>query len=167
MGKTILKWVGKVEGSFGGFWDENAPLMRLVFVPAWSSSRYGGLHNPTKAGLWPLWRVTPGQNDEHLPFIRFPNAASRKRHHDHRNTGFYCERGFLVHKLEEKEPAFYARLVEFGWVPLTDAPPDARSTWVREFYAILPTVQWDDFHSVICIKGVDIPLNATAINEAL
>ncbi|KAH0722485.1 hypothetical protein KY290_005135 [Solanum tuberosum] len=50
---------------------------------------------------------------------------------------------------------------------LTEAPPDARSTWVKEFYAILPTVRWDDSYPVIRIRGVDIPLNATAINEAL
>ncbi|KAH0685721.1 hypothetical protein KY290_017249 [Solanum tuberosum] len=51
-----------------------------------------------------------GQNDENLPFIRFPDAASRERHHDYRNTGFCCERGFVLHKLEEKEPTLYARL---------------------------------------------------------
>uniref|UniRef100_M1DAE6 Putative plant transposon protein domain-containing protein n=1 Tax=Solanum tuberosum TaxID=4113 RepID=M1DAE6_SOLTU len=107
------------------------------------------------------------QNAEHLPFIRFPDAMSRERYHDNRHTGFCCERRFVLHKLGEKEPTFYARLVEFGWIPLTEAPPDARSTWVREFYAIMPTVQWDDPHPVIRIKGVDIPLNATAINEAL
>uniref|UniRef100_M1DRK8 Uncharacterized protein n=1 Tax=Solanum tuberosum TaxID=4113 RepID=M1DRK8_SOLTU len=70
-----------------------------------------------------------GQNDEHLPFIWFPDAANRERHHDYRNTWFCCERGFVLHKLEEKEPAFYARLVEFEWLPLTEAPPDAHSTW--------------------------------------
>ncbi|KAH0698648.1 hypothetical protein KY284_012863 [Solanum tuberosum] len=41
-----------------------------------------------------------GQNDEHFPFIRFPDAASRERHHDNRNTGFYCEMGIVLHKLE-------------------------------------------------------------------
>uniref|UniRef100_A0A0V0ICV9 Putative ovule protein n=1 Tax=Solanum chacoense TaxID=4108 RepID=A0A0V0ICV9_SOLCH len=108
-----------------------------------------------------------GQNDEHFPFIRFLYAASQERHHDHHNMGFCCERGFVLHRLGEKEPAFYARLVEFGWVPLTEALSDACSTWVREFYAILPTLRWDDSHPVIRIIEVDIPLNATAINESL
>ncbi|KAH0685782.1 hypothetical protein KY290_017318 [Solanum tuberosum] len=78
-------------------------------------------------------------NDEHLPFIRFPDAASWERHHDNRITRFCCNRVFVLHMLEEKPPAFYARLMEFEWAPLTKAPPD----------------------------GVDIPLNATVINEVL
>jgi len=68
-----------------------------------------------------------GQNDEHIPFIQFPDAASRETHHDNHNTWFCCERGFVLHMLGDMVPAFYARLVEFGWVPLTQAPPAARS----------------------------------------
>uniref|UniRef100_M1DN20 Putative plant transposon protein domain-containing protein n=1 Tax=Solanum tuberosum TaxID=4113 RepID=M1DN20_SOLTU len=85
-----------------------------------------------------------GPNEENLTFVRFPDIVSRERHHDNINIGFYCERGFLLLKLEEKAHAFYARLMEFEWTPLTEAPPNAHFTW-----------------------GVYIPLNATAINEAL
>uniref|UniRef100_M1DRX3 Uncharacterized protein n=1 Tax=Solanum tuberosum TaxID=4113 RepID=M1DRX3_SOLTU len=84
-----------------------------------------------------------GQNDQHLPFVQFSNAASRERHHDHRNTGFYCARGFVLHKLEEKAPAFLARLMEFGWALLTKAPPKCT------------------------FNLIDIPLNVIAINDVL
>lgn len=83
-----------------------------------------------------------GQSDEHLPFIKFPNSTSCERHHDYHNTGFYCERGFILYMLEEKALAFDAHLIEFGLDPLNDDLPDACSIWVKEFYVILPIVHW-------------------------
>ena len=63
--------------------------------------------------------------------------------------------------------AFHARLIKFGWASLTESPPAALSTWVREFYAIMPIVSLEVPHLVIRIPGFDIALNDTSINEAL
>lgn len=46
---------------------------------------------------------------------------------------------------------FYTRLQEFNWISLVGATRDEVSGWVKEFYAILPTLLWDDPHPIICI----------------
>lgn len=63
------------------------------------------------------------QYDENLPFLRFLDVASRERHHDYR------KRALVLRKVEEKVPAFYARLVEFRWLSLTKAPPMLAIPW--------------------------------------
>ena len=68
---------------------------------------------------------------------------------------------------DEKISAFHARLIKFCWDPLTKSPPTVLSTWVKEFYAIMPIVSLEVSHLVIRIPGFDFPLNATSINEAL
>lgn len=55
----------------------------------------------------------------------------------------------------------------FIWAPLKESPPASRSPWMRDLYAILPIVGWDDPHLTIRIRGVDIPLNASLFNDAL
>lgn len=54
----------------------------------------------------------------------FSDADSQERHHDYLTMGFFCEKGFVLHKLEEKAPAFYARLIEFRSLSLIEAPPN-------------------------------------------
>uniref|UniRef100_M1DRN2 Uncharacterized protein n=1 Tax=Solanum tuberosum TaxID=4113 RepID=M1DRN2_SOLTU len=70
-----------------------------------------------------------GINEENITFVQFPDAASRERHHDHRNTKFCYERGFHMLGLAKRAPAFHARMMEFGLGPLTEAPPTARFGW--------------------------------------
>ena len=108
-----------------------------------------------------------GPNKKHLLFIRFSYVDRQKRYHDYRNMGFFCESGFVLHKFEDKEPVFYARLVDFRWISLTEGPPAARGNWVRECYIVLPPIRWDYPCLAIHICGVGIPQNAITINETL
>ncbi|KAM3270108.1 hypothetical protein P3S67_030014 [Capsicum chacoense] len=70
-------------------------------------------------------------------------------------------------RVEEEAPKFYARLKEFGWMPLVEPPRGCVSGWVREFYSMLPTVRWDDPHPTICIREVHVPVDVANINMVL
>lgn len=64
-------------------------------------------------------------------------------------------------------PELYNRLQEFSWMPLVEALQNGVLFLVRELYAILLTVLWDDLYPTIRIRGVDIPIDASTINEVL
>lgn len=57
--------------------------------------------------------------EDNAPFIRFLDVVGRERHHDYRYMGFFCERGLVIHTLDE-EFSFYAHLMELGLKPLTE-----------------------------------------------
>uniref|UniRef100_M1DPX3 Putative plant transposon protein domain-containing protein n=1 Tax=Solanum tuberosum TaxID=4113 RepID=M1DPX3_SOLTU len=64
------------------------------------------------------------------------------------------------------------RLSRQGGNPPAEAEPLWRGSPAKVkdreiLYVILPTVYWEDSYPVICFWGVNIPLNATAINEVL
>lgn len=78
-----------------------------------------------------------------------------------------AERELVLHQVEDQDPSCCDCFVEFGWLLLTQAPSNALSNWVSEFYAIVATVCEDDPHPVIHVVRLDTPLNATTINEVL
>lgn len=63
----------------------------------------------------------------------------------------------------EKALIFYNQIQECGWGPLVVAPPLSQRGWVLYFYAHLPMVLWDSPNSTICIRGVDVPVDARSI----
>lgn len=86
-------------------------------------------------------------NEKNRPFVRFSDAASRERYHNHQNNNFHCERGLHLLKLQEKVVDFYARMIDFCWSPMMEVPPAARFTWVRGsitsyvlFSGMIPTI---------------------------
>lgn len=53
----------------------------------------------------------------------------------------------------------YTRLQEFDWIKLVGASRDEVFGWVKEFYIILLII-WDNLCPIICIWGVNIPVEA-------
>lgn len=66
----------------------------------------------------------------------------------------------------EHAPTFYSLIQKFGWGPLLVAPLFSQVWWAQEFYALLPTVQWDSPNPTIHIRGVDILVDARSVNNA-
>ncbi|MCD7464415.1 hypothetical protein HAX54_052700, partial [Datura stramonium] len=56
---------------------------------------------------------------------------------------------------------------EICWGALVEDPGKVNESWVREFYANLPTVVWKCREPVAYVRGRQILLTPTAINEAL
>ena len=69
-----------------------------------------------------------------------------------------------LQKVEGNSSAFYAWLVEFQWLPLTEASSNLRSTLGEGVLWYPPHSTLDVPYPVICIWRDETPLNANTIN---
>lgn len=108
-----------------------------------------------------------GQNDDNTPFIHFPNATSRERHHDYHIIKFCYEMVIILHNVEDKAHAFYARFVEFGgfyWLRLPRIPP--LPGWGS--FMLSSSLYAGMFLTQLFAFGeLKFPFNSTTINEVL
>ncbi|MCD9642486.1 hypothetical protein HAX54_029324, partial [Datura stramonium] len=100
-------------------------------------------------------------------YIRFMNDQCQFRHSEQVAKGLLHERGFIMQDVMNKALEFYVRLQEIEWGPMVKDPCKVNEAWVREFYANLPTMAWSRDELVAYVRGMQIILTPTSINEAL
>ncbi|XP_060206148.1 uncharacterized protein LOC132633603 [Lycium barbarum] len=84
---------------------------------------------------------------------------------EQQTRGMLHERAFIMDRVEELAPKFYQTLHRIGWGQLVEELGNINCNWVREFYAMLPTVDWIVSEPQITIREVNIRVGAEAINS--
>lgn len=107
------------------------------------------------------------ENNFTSSYERFLYKAFQKEFLVYGRMGFYYKRDFSIRWMEEKVSAFCNRIQEFGYGPLVVDPSSGILLQVREFYVILPIMDWDVPILTIYINRVDFPMDVQTINEVL